>query len=301
MKKVLAAWLCIAGFSGAVKAQLLWRVTHPVTQKTSFLFGTMHLAGFSYFEKHPAPLDSLKQCSRVITEAEMSDRGAMFTMFRYAAMPEGVRLSDSLTRRQWHRLDSLLQKGDPPVSASVYENYKPALAESVASIKMFGDVYKDLVKDDAVPMDQGIDDFAYKNGFTRDYLETAESQFELMFVKPSLSLQFRSLRRLLNGDEDSAMQVYVSRSLKLPEYYEKQATDSIAQIIDLAVTGDAEELAWNRQFLEERNSLWLKKLQTVLETERCFVAVGAAHLMREDGLVASFRRLGYRVSPVVYK
>jgi hypothetical protein len=82
MKKVLAAWLCIAGFSGSVKAQLLWRVTHPVTQKMSFLFGTMHLAGFSYFEKHPAPLDSLKQCSRVITEAEMSDRGAMFTVFR---------------------------------------------------------------------------------------------------------------------------------------------------------------------------------------------------------------------------
>lgn len=301
MKKVLASLFCIAWFADTVNAQLLWRVTHPVTQKSSFLFGTMHLAGFSYFEKHPAPLDSLKKCARVITEAEMSDRGAMFTMFRYAAMPEGIKLSDSLTRRQWRRLDSLLQKGDPPVSASVYENFKPALAESVAVIKLYGDVYKEFGQDNTLPMDQGIDDYAFKNGFTRDYLETAESQFELMFVKPSLSLQFRSLRRLLNGEEDSAMQVYVSRSLKLPEYYEKQATDSISKIVDLAVTGDAEELAWNRQLLEERNSMWVKKLETLLEKERCFVAVGAAHLMREDGLVASFRRLGYRVSPVIYK
>ena len=301
MKKFFIACLCILGVYSTLKAQLLWRVTHPVTQKTSFIFGTMHLAGFSYFDRHPAPLDSLKKCSRVVTEAEMSDRGAMFAMFRYAAMPEGIRLSDSLSRRQWLKLDSLLQKGEPPVSASVYENFKPALAESVVVLKLFGDVYKDPGLENEVPMDRGIDDYAYKNGFARDYLETAESQFELMFIKPSLSLQFRSLRRLLDGEEDSAMQVYVSRSLRLPQYYEQQATDSITQIIDMAVIGDAEELAWNRQLLEVRNSLWLKKLEEMLEKERCFIAVGAAHLLKEDGLVAGLRRMGYKVTPVNYK
>lgn len=140
-----------------------------------------------------------------------------------------------------------------------------------------------------------------KNGYRRDFLETAEDQFEVMFVKPSLSLQFRSLRRLLDGDEDSANRVYISRSLKLPEYYENQQMDSMEAVIDQSLTGDPEEAAWTKQLLSERNKLWLKKLEGQFEKERCFVAVGAAHLMKEHGLVEGLRRMGYKVSPVIYK
>jgi hypothetical protein len=140
-----------------------------------------------------------------------------------------------------------------------------------------------------------------KNGYRRDFLETAEDQFEVMFVKPSLALQFRSLKRLLDGDEDSATRVYISRSLKLPEYYEKQQMDSMEAVIDQSLTGDAEEALWTKQLLSERNGMWLKKLEGLFEKERCFVAVGAAHLMKDDGLLAGLRRMGYKVTPVNYK
>jgi len=283
------------------KSQLLWRITHPVSQKVSFIFGTMHLANYRYFDAHPAPFDSLKKCTRIITEVDLSDRGAMFSMFRYAAMPDGVKLSDSLSKSQWHKLDSILQQGEPPVKATVYDDYRPALVESVLAARMFADAYKDLVYERMVPIDQGIADYAMKNGYRRDFLETAEDQFEVMFVKPSLSLQFRSLRRLLDGDEDSATRVYIRRSLKLPEYYEKQQMDSMESVIDQSVTGDAEEVAWTGMLLTERNSLWLKKLEGQFEKERCFVAVGAAHLMKEDGLIAGLRRMGYKVTPVSCK
>jgi len=284
-----------------VKSQLLWRVTHPVTQNVSFLFGTMHLANYRYFDAHPAPFDSLKKCPRIITEVDLTDRGAMFSMFRYAAMPEGVKLSDSLSKTQWHKLDSMLQQGEPPVKASVYDDYRPALVESVLSARMFADAYKDLVYERMVTIDQGIADYAMKNGYRRDFLETAEDQFDVMFVKPSLALQFRSLKRMIDGNEDSATQAYIRRSLKLPEYYEKQQMDSIELVIDQSITGDAEESAWTKQLLTERNNMWLKKLEGKFEKERCFVAVGAAHLMKEDGLPAGLRRMGYKVTPVTYK
>jgi uncharacterized protein YbaP (TraB family) len=301
MKKFLLVAVLYGLSTSALKAQLLWRVTHPVSGKVSFLFGTMHLANYRYFEEHPAPFDSLKKCTRIITEVDLSDRGAMFSMFRYAAMPQGVKLSDSLSKTQWQKLDSILQQGDPPVKAAVYDDYRPALVESVLSARMFSDAYKDLVYERMVPIDQGISDYAMKNGYRRDFLETAEDQFDVMFVKPSLALQFRSLKRMLDGDEDSATQAYIKRSLKLPEYYAKQQMDSMESVIDQSVTGDAEEAVWTRQLLADRNAVWLKKLEGQFEKERCFVAVGAAHLMKEHGLVEGLRRMGYKVSPVTYK
>jgi len=301
MKKCLFVVLLFGLSVSTLRAQLLWRVIHPVSGKVSFLFGTMHLANYRYFEEHPAPFDSLKKCTRIITEVDLSDRGAMFAMFRYAAMPEGVKLSDSLSKAQWHKLDSILQQGDPPLKAAVYDDYRPALVESVISARMYGDAYKDLVYERMVPIDQGIADYAMKNGYRRDFLETAEDQFDVMFVKPSLALQFRSLKRFLDGAEDSAMQAYIKRSLKLPEYYAKQQMDSMESVIDQSVTGDAEETLWTKQLLADRNAVWLKKLEGQFEKERCFVAVGAAHLMKEDGLVAGLRRMGYKVSPVTYK
>jgi uncharacterized protein YbaP (TraB family) len=186
------------------------------------------------------------------------------------------------------------------VQASIYDDYRPALVESVLSARMFADAYKDLVYERMVPIDQGIADYAYKNGYRRDFLETPEDQFTVMFVKPSLALQFRSLKRLIDGNEDSATQMYIRRSLKLPEYYEKQQMDSMELVIDQSITGDAEEAAWTKQLLTERNNIWLKKLEGQFEKERCFLAVGAAHLMKEDGLVAGLRRMGYKVVPVRY-
>jgi len=301
MKKLLFAILLSGWASTVLHAQLLWRVTHPVTQKSSFLFGTMHLANYRYFEAHPAPFDTLKKCSRIITEVDLTDRGAMFSMFRYAAMPEGVKLSDSLSPAQWQKLDSILQQGDPPIKAAVYDDYRPALVESIISARMYGDAYKDLVYERMVPIDQGIADYAYKNGYRRDFLETPEDQFEVMFTKPSLALQFRSLKRLLQGEEDSAMQAYIKLSLRMPAFYERQQMDSMEYIMDRSITGDAEEAVWTRQLLSDRNTLWLKKLEGLLDKERCFVAVGAAHLMKEDGLVAGLRRMGYAVTPVSYK
>ena len=300
MKKTIFAFVALfVCFS--LNAQLLWRVTHPVTKKVSFLFGTMHLENYRYFEAHPAPMDSLKRCSRVITEVDLTDRGAMFSMFRYAAMPEGVKLSDSISKSEWQYLDSMLQLGDPPLKASMYDDYRPALVESIISQRMFVDAYKDLVYERMVPMDQGIADFAYKNGYQRDYLETAEDQFEVMFIKPSLALQFSSLKRLLHGQEDSAVKAYIALSLKLPRYYSAQQLDSIEYVLDKSVTGDAAEAAWMKQLLEDRNALWLKKLEGLFARERCFVAVGAAHLIKDAGLIAGLRHMGYNVVPVMYR
>ncbi len=45
-----------------------------------------------------------------------------------------------------------------------------------------------------------------------------------------------------------------------------------------------------------RNQRWLPTVSTCLDTRRCFVVVGAAHLVGPDGLVTSLRARGYTVT-----
>ena len=87
----------------------------------------------------------------------------------------------------------------------------------------------------------------------------------------------------------------------MPRYYSAQQLDSIEYVLDKSVTGDAAEAAWMKQLLEDRNALWLKKLEGLFARERCFVAVGAAHLIKDAGLIAGLRHMGYNVVPVMYR
>ncbi len=45
-----------------------------------------------------------------------------------------------------------------------------------------------------------------------------------------------------------------------------------------------------------RNRAWLPKVRTCLDTARCFIVVGAGHLVGKDGLVMSLRAQGYTVT-----
>ena len=54
----------------------------------------------------------------------------------------------------------------------------------------------------------------------------------------------------------------------------------------------------NTLMLTDRNNQWMKTLETKLQTNNCFIAVGLSHLMYECGLINQIKELGYEVSPV---
>lgn len=51
--------------------------------------------------------------------------------------------------------------------------------------------------------------------------------------------------------------------------------------------------------LEGRNQRWVSRMDSLLRSTSCFVAVGAGHLGGKTGLLAMLRKSGYRVEPVL--
>lgn len=54
-----------------------------------------------------------------------------------------------------------------------------------------------------------------------------------------------------------------------------------------------------KQLLKERNTQWMPKLKKLLSERANTVAVGAAHLFGEHGLIALLRQQGYTVEPIM--
>ena len=71
--------------------------------------------------------------------------------------------------------------------------------------------------------------------------------------------------------------------------------DAVA--LEALALGDLKDApAIYQALIVERNRNWLPKVRSCFETRRCFVVVGAAHLLGPDGLLAALRGQGYTVT-----
>ena len=53
--------------------------------------------------------------------------------------------------------------------------------------------------------------------------------------------------------------------------------------------------------LDNRNKNWVTQLKTIMQKQPVFVAVGAGHLVGENGLIALLKKEGYKLRPLLNK
>jgi len=66
-------------------------------------------------------------------------------------------------------------------------------------------------------------------------------------------------------------------------------------------TGGISSEKYDDLLLNKRNKNWVEQLNTIMKNESVFVAVGAGHLVGENGLVSLLKKEGYTVEPLVNK
>jgi uncharacterized protein YbaP (TraB family) len=72
-------------------------------------------------------------------------------------------------------------------------------------------------------------------------------------------------------------------------------TGDAATVERLAVASMADSPEVYRSLLVDRNRRWMPAIEACASTRRCFIVVGAAHLVGPDGLIALLRQQGYTV------
>lgn len=262
---------------------LLWKISGNGLTKPSWLFGTMHVLCSDDAQLSDSLKSVIANCEEVYFEINLSDMSAMMGAMKYMRMNDSKKLSDLLPAQDYEKVKSYFSKNAPVLPFGMLERFKPMLISSLLEEQSMGCKTMDGMELQIMKtLHNG------KNQPVRG-LETIEFQAGLFD-----SIPYEDQAKDLVNYIDSVDQ-YRKMTQDLAAVYKSQDLDKIDE---LSKKDDASMTAHMDLLLYGRNRNWASKLNTLLRERSLLVAVGAAHLPGDQGVIGLLRKQGYIVTPV---
>lgn len=260
---------------------LLWRISGKGLQKPSYLYGTIHLTDKRLFNLGDSVYRAIEKSEGLAIELSPDELGAYY-------------INKAMDEAEGKKLQELLNEKD-------YKKYSAALA------KKFKKPASNITTGDIV---------SAKNKWLTDYLEKGEMA---TFLDAYLYNIARRQGKWVGGVEDMAdqaglMEDLVDKSdidmlLASDSSYTKKATDNMMEDMvemytnqDLAgieaLTGSPNP-EYKDLLLIKRNVKMARRIDSLTALRTMFVAVGAAHLPGDSGVIQLLRSRGFTVEPVI--
>ncbi len=276
----------------SVSAQLFWKVSGNGSKGDSFIFATHHIAPTSVIDSVPGVNDAIKSVDAVYGEidmAEMTSPSAERMVITFGMAPSDSTLTKVLTTAQIDSVNDVLAKyTHGMVKVSQMDMLKPAMVNTqIAMLQAMVDFPE---FNGAEQLDMTVQIRGRQAGKTAQGFETMDEQLAMLMCYP-ISQQVEDLMHTVRTDPDAA-----ELARALAKAYLAGNLEEIEEIVFAPETGMSEKDA--KRLLYNRNDKWISKLNEILPEKTVFVAVGAAHLIGEQGLLAQLRKLGYTVEPV---
>ncbi|GIK50525.1 MAG: TraB/GumN family protein [Hyphomonadaceae bacterium] len=255
---------------------------------TMYLFGTLHIRRPGAPWGGARAQAGLAEAEEVWTEMPISpetDQQAQRLAIQYGAAEPGRPLSSYFSAEENARIAEAAQRLG--LQAQALEPMKPWLAGLTLSIMpMLQAGY-----DPQQGADRLIDAYADEHGKIQRAFETAEQQIRML---AGFSEEVQREMVLQTLDEVEAGGALMDAMAAAWE------TGDLATLERLVVSDmKAEYPDFYRGLLADRNDAWVEVLDRELQGAGVdFVAVGAAHMLGEDGVIAQLRALGYSVERV---
>lgn len=162
-----------------------------------------------------------------------------------------------------------------------YNSFKPFFLFQSLTQAYFGD--------DAESYDLNIMALARENDIDLIGLETIAEQIGFFDAIPEAEMADLIMESLKSYKTDLA------DFEKLQTLY---STEKIDELMPLMKEQSPEFAKYEDLFLTDRNKKWVPKLDSLLSDKSCFIAVGAAHLFDENGLISLLKNAGFSVKPI---
>ncbi|UZR99603.1 TraB/GumN family protein [Chondrinema litorale] len=261
---------------------ILFEIKSQDTEKISYLFGTHHAFGQTFFESLNAAKQGLLNSDMLIVESlnipgqlaeDIINQRTLETNWLKYLSNDDYLFVDSIFAKSKIDLNKII-----PTELYVFLNryYNETICQAKQSA------------DERLSLDNYIAKVASDNELKLIGLETVKEQLEI-------------IKKDVEG---------------MPRKVHKKRLETILQKIQSSNNDNCSEIAWyknmdfdfnfdqpcqNTLVLTNRNNRWLKELSNYLKTKNCFIAVGLSHLMFECGLINQLRKMGYTVTPVLIK
>ena len=259
---------------------LLWEISGNGLEKSSFLFGTIHVICQDDCFEPEGFTEALKSSSAICLEIDVSDPQMGAKMQKVLIDPQMRNVKDELNPAAVAGVDSLMRK------------YMMAGIDKLGILKPWAiaTTFSILTMLDCPAQKQ---------------YETELAMLARQEEKPILALETIEFQTSLFDSWERADQVQMVNELVLEKEknrqlfmrllacYRLQDLEALLQL----TREQTEYVKYNKALLDDRNTSWIPLMQGMMQQQSVFFAVGAAHLGGELGVVNLLRQAGYTVNP----
>lgn len=273
---------------------LLWRISRDGIPD-SFLFGTLHMTD-------PRVTKLSKQVRAAIEDSkvvalEVADTAPAVVAAALANAPalmmfdDGRRLDHLVSPEHFSKVKELLDVARLP--SGFARSFKPWVVSMVMAVS---ECERKRMEGGKPVLDTRIAEVAQAKGIPVVGLETVESQLEAAASVPmeeQVAMLRLSLQLADRSDDlrETILQLYLAKQLG--------ALLPLQRILaERHGIKDTEFAGFKSRMVDRRNRKMRTRSLPLLSKGKVFVAVGALHLIGEDGLVTLLRNAGYTLEPV---
>jgi uncharacterized protein len=259
---------------------LLWQVTGNGLKKPSYLFGTFHIMCKNDIVLSKALQDALAFSKEVYFELDLDDPAATLGGIFFMNMKDTT-LQQLFSEKDFTKVERFF-KDSLGMGLAAFKKMKPMMLTTLMYPKMMACKQQSGVEMELLAI-------AAKQKKEIKGLETIAFQAGIFDSIP-YTTQAKALLKSI--DSVSSYKKYFNT---LMATYKEQNLQKIESLLSDTAFNEGED---NDIMLKNRNENWVKQLSTILKGNNIFMAVGAAHLVGKDGVIALLRKQGYKVEPL---
>ncbi len=295
----LVVVLFIATFSISIQAQeklanaLLWEIVSPDSESSSYLFGTIHMIEREDFFLCEPLKTAIVDADKVVFEINMEsmdDMSVMMGMLMNAFMANDTSLQDLLSEEEFRMVEEhFAQMGLPML---FLQRIKPLFLSALAGNDFNFSEGNPLADGSTVSYEMEIMKVAQEHDKSFDGLESVEFQMSVFDSIP-YQAQAKMLVESIKGTSsegtnelDSLVQLYKAQDLNEMEKMFQSDQSGLGSYEDL--------------LLNTRNRNWIPIMKKMMESGSILFAVGAGHLVGDNGVIRLLEAEGFTLTPVPF-
>ena len=273
----------------------LWLAKKPGSTVT--VVGTVHIPDPRLDQIVAAITPRLREADLLIlevnTETEKSMMRLMVEQPDTLFITEGPSLIDLLSEEDWALLSKdLAARGVPTFMAAKFQPWFMAMMISIPVCAL------EAMQSGAAGFDKQLEAIAGYNGVPTAALDTPDVLFEIFGDEP-MEDQLAALRASLSVASQNVDMIATT----LDSYFSGRHREfwELARITMEDIDVEGAEGMFNemeQSLLIERNQKWAPIIAGLVPGKTVVLAIGAAHLSGETGMLRSLEKLGYQLSPL---
>lgn len=265
---------------------LLWKITGNGLKAPAYLYGTIHVIPRKDFFVTDSTRMALMQSSKIAFEIDLKKELRLIPQLRLLSkmrMKGDTTLAMLLSPEDYRLVRNRFDSKRLP--ARMLERVKPFFLS-----ELLGQSDPKNARTEMTSYEMEFLDLAKSQGKKTTGLETGAFQMSVFDKIPYQAQAEMLVQELKNKDKSS------KEYNQLVKIYRKQDLEMLSQMM---FTNSGEDLnSFNNILLDQRNNNWIPVMEKLMRKQKMFFAVGAAHLLGEQGVVALLRKKGYTLTAI---